>query len=371
MRSVSRRKPALRWALMTVAPWALSAGLLVSFTASAGQPVGPPAATDILRQPPEPMAELEAGPSIIVAASAFRLPGVFFTPFAEQASLSPQEPERLSPREALRVPRSDLKQAAAAFPEINRELKGDPLPPLRRGLSARAAPPGPQPSREDLDRLLFGIEGEGVVSHGFSAQATDLTRLGPGFFELPALEPPAHEPPLAGPEPALAEAEPPAAGPSETIAPKSAAPRSRFAHLIDKADEFRQMRCLAEAIYFEARSEPEEGQAAVAQVVLNRVMHENYPDTVCGVVYQNRHRYLACQFTFACEGRALRITEPDAWRVAVQIATDVVTGKTYLDDVGAATHYHADYVRPRWARALKRMDAIGRHTFYKLRPGQS
>ncbi len=96
---------------------------------------------------------------------------------------------------------------------------------------------------------------------------------------------------MAGPEPALAEAEPPAAGPSETIAPKSAAPRSRFAHLIDKADEFRQMRCLAEAIYFEARSEPEEGQAAVAQVVLNRVMHENYPDTVCGVVYQNRHRY--------------------------------------------------------------------------------
>ncbi len=131
------------------------------------------------------------------------------------------------------------------------------------------------------------------------------------------------------------------------------------------------MRCLAEAVYFEARSEPEQGQAAVAQVVLNRVAHPNYPTSVCGVVYQNRHRHLACQFTFACEGKSLRIVEADAWRTAVRVATAVVAGDLYIDDVGASTHYHADYVRPRWARALKRMDTIGRHTFYKLRPGQS
>ncbi len=372
----------LRWALSTVAPWALAAGALVSFTASAGQPTQNPPMSAVAREPAPPHAEREAGPSILVAASAFRLPGLFFTPFAEQAALSPEEPSAPTARQMLREPRGDLKTgAAAAFPEIDRSLKGDPLPPLRRTVSARAA----SPTKAEIDRLLFGIEGEGVVSHGFSAQTTDLARLGPGFFEPPALEPPAAEmlpsetpaetpAPEAlaaelAPGPAIAEAAPPR---PDSIARKTArAPVSRFAHVIGKDDEFRQMRCLAEAIYFEARSEPEDGQAAVAQVVLNRVKHENYPDTVCGVVYQNRSRFLACQFTFACEGKSLRITEPEPWRVAVQIATDVVSGKIYLDDVGAATHYHADYVRPRWARALKRMDTIGRHTFYKLRPGQS
>jgi spore germination cell wall hydrolase CwlJ-like protein len=382
MRVVRRRSRALsgvmRWSLSTVAPWALSAGLLVSFTASAGQPPAPAPATELLRTAPMAGDAFETGPSILVVASAFRLPGLFFTPFAEQASLSPEEPSPASPRQAAREPRDELKHTAQGFPDIDRSLKGDPLPPLRRTIRAQAGP-----SKAELDRLLFGLDGEGVVSHGFSAQMTDLTQLGPGFFETPRLEPPVSEPTPAEHAPAGdEEVEPPqeapliAAIPSppvrpDTIQPKTRPPVSRYAAVIDKADEFRQMRCLAEAIYFEARSEPEEGQAAVAQVVLNRVKHENYPDTVCGVVYQNRHRFLACQFTFACEGRSLRITEPEPWRVAVQIATDVVSGKTYLADVGAATHYHADYVRPYWARRLKRMDSIGRHTFYKLKPGQT
>jgi spore germination cell wall hydrolase CwlJ-like protein len=109
----------------------------------------------------------------------------------------------------------------------------------------------------------------------------------------------------------------------------------------------------------------------VAQVVLNRVKSGLYPGTVCGVVYQNRHRYNGCQFSFACEGKSLRITESAPWQEAVRIAREVTEGKTYLADVGAATHYHADYVRPFWARRLKKMDVIGRHIFYKLKPGQS
>ena len=133
----------------------------------------------------------------------------------------------------------------------------------------------------------------------------------------------------------------------------------------------REKHCLAEAIYFEARGEPEEGQAAVAQVVLNRVSSGLYPSSICGVVFQNRSHYHACQFSFACEGRSLRITEPDAWATAKRIANEVTAGKTYLADVGAATHYHADYVRPYWAHRIKRMDVIGHHIFYKLRPGQT
>ena len=113
--------------------------------------------------------------------------------------------------------------------------------------------------------------------------------------------------------------------------------KPNYAALIDPKDSARQMRCLAEAIYFESRSEPEEGQAAVAQVVLNRVRSGIYPTTVCGVVYQDRNRPFACQFTFACEGKSLRIEEPGPWAVATRIARDVVSGANYnpkVDDRG-------------------------------------
>lgn len=141
--------------------------------------------------------------------------------------------------------------------------------------------------------------------------------------------------------------------------------------LIDPDNLKREQRCLSEAIYFESRSEPEDGQAAVAQVVLNRVKSGLYPSSVCGVVYQNRHRYKACQFTFACEGRSLAITEPDAWATAQRIAKSVLEGSEYNASVGHSTHYHATYVSPYWSRRLKRTDQIGRHIFYRLRPGQT
>ncbi len=184
-----------------------------------------------------------------------------------------------------------------------------------------------------------------------------------------AAAPVSHDARLADPATRLARA-PASRRPATTIAPKDA-PGPDYAALIPADRQEREMKCLAEAVYFEARSEPEEGQAAVAQVVLNRVKSGIYPDNVCGVVYQNRHRYLSCQFTFACEGRALTIREPEAWTVAVRIARDVVEGRTYLADVGASTHYHADYVRPWWARRLTKMDTIGRHVFYRLKPGQT
>lgn len=140
--------------------------------------------------------------------------------------------------------------------------------------------------------------------------------------------------------------------------------RQTYVGLIKPENMAREQRCLAEVIYFEARSEAEDGRAAIAQVVLNRVKSGVYPDSVCGVVYQNRHRKLACQFTFACEGKSLRVTEPEPWEAAVRIARDVYAGKIYLAEVGASTHYHADYVRPHWAKKLKKMDVIGRHIFY-------
>ena len=154
-----------------------------------------------------------------------------------------------------------------------------------------------------------------------------------------------------------------------SIIPKAEDDRPSYASLIDPENLNKEERCLAEAVYFEARSEPEDGQAAVAQVVLNRVKSGLYPTSVCGVVYQNRHRKFACQFSFACEGKSLRINEAESWKPAVRVAREVTFGQTYNEDVGAATHYHANYVRPFWAKRLKKMDVIGRHIFYSLEAG--
>ncbi len=126
-------------------------------------------------------------------------------------------------------------------------------------------------------------------------------------------------------------------------------------------------KCLTEAIYFEARGETVRGQMAVAQVVLNRAFSGKYPNTVCGVVYQNSHRRLACQFTFACDGIPDRIREPDMWERAQVIAAEMLDGKLWLPEVGKATHYHAYWVRPGWVRTMTKLQKLGVHTFYRPR----
>ncbi len=142
-----------------------------------------------------------------------------------------------------------------------------------------------------------------------------------------------------------------------------------YALLIPAKDSAHQMRCLAEAIYFESRSEPLEGQAAVGQVVLNRVRSGLYPSDVCSVVYQDSERAFACQFSFACEGKSLAIQEPGPWAIAMRIAKEVVSGERYDPKLIAALNYHANYVYPAWAPMLTRLERIGNHIFYSMRPG--
>lgn len=127
----------------------------------------------------------------------------------------------------------------------------------------------------------------------------------------------------------------------------------------------RAERCLTQAVYFEARSEPYRGQMAVAQVVMNRVFSPYYPGEVCAVVFQNAHRYLSCQFTFACEGRSLRVTEHGAWRRAQRIARQMLDGEIWRPEVAKATHYHADYVSPNWISEMRTLAKHGRHIFYR------
>lgn len=125
-----------------------------------------------------------------------------------------------------------------------------------------------------------------------------------------------------------------------------------------------QYRCLAQAVYFEARGESVEGQRAVAHVVLNRVQDRRYPNTVCGVVYQNQHLANRCQFSFACDGLPDVPREGRAWRRALVVAMEALTGVS--DDITlASTHYHARYVEPLWAPSLKETVRLGQHIFYR------
>ena len=135
--------------------------------------------------------------------------------------------------------------------------------------------------------------------------------------------------------------------------------------LTDAKSRSKAEKCLAEAVYFEARGEAVRGQIAVAQVVLNRAFSGYYPTTVCGVVFQSKYRHSVCQFTFACEGNTEIIREPDMWERAKKIAKAMLDGLIWLPEVDKSTHYHAYYVHPSWVAEMRRMYKFGVHTFYR------
>ncbi|MBA3054317.1 MAG: cell wall hydrolase [Sphingomonadales bacterium] len=132
-----------------------------------------------------------------------------------------------------------------------------------------------------------------------------------------------------------------------------------------EADRMRALTCLTQAIYYEAASEPDAGQRAVAQVVLNRVAHPAYPQTVCGVVYQGSERPTGCQFTFTCDGALARTPVPLFWRRAEAVARAALAGHVYAP-VGLATHYHTTAIHPYWADSLAYLGTIGAHRFYRF-----
>ena len=141
-------------------------------------------------------------------------------------------------------------------------------------------------------------------------------------------------------------------------------PMKPFVLQASGADRARAVQCLSEAVYYEAAREPEVGQEAVAQVVLNRMRHPAYPKSVCGVVYQGSARVTGCQFTFTCDGSLRWAPQPALWKRARAVAERALSG--YVDKaVGSATHYHAQYVSPYWAPTLVKMTQVGQHIFYR------
>ena len=177
-----------------------------------------------------------------------------------------------------------------------------------------------------------------------------------------ALLDPAAAPALTGDIAIEANAALPLAGPG------AAAPSTLILASATPVAQMRALDCLAQAIYYEARSESEAGQRAVAQVVLNRMRHPAWPNSVCGVVYQGAMRPGGgCQFTFTCDGSLGNRPYGEDWARARRLASEALGGFVF-EPVGLSTFYHANYVMPRWAPRLLKTAVIGAHLFYRL-PG--
>lgn len=151
---------------------------------------------------------------------------------------------------------------------------------------------------------------------------------------------------------------------SKVLAMASLGKKAKVAYVKRKKGLTREVNCMAKAIYHEARGEPTLGQLAVAGVVMNRVAHRRYPNTVCGVVFQNDHMRNACQFSFACDGKSDAAHDRKQWRRALKMAKSFVVHGKKAHAIRTATHYHADYVNPRWSRSMRKVRKIGRHIFY-------
>ena len=136
-------------------------------------------------------------------------------------------------------------------------------------------------------------------------------------------------------------------------------------HLAGALDASRDLECLTQAVYYEARGEGRDGMKAVAQVVLNRVRHRAFPNSVCGVVFQGAGRRTGCQFSFTCDGSMRGRVNRAAWNRARDIASGALSGGVYAS-VGNATHFHTTGVSPQWRNSLVRVGQVGDHLFYRF-----
>ncbi len=271
----------------------------------------------------------------------------------------------------------ELQEALSAPPlaqyDVSMSLEAQPLDDLKVAPDAVAIPLEPAPSHDGFSvktaSLFFG-------SSSLGASAESMERWQPG--EEPMVvhagrSRSGHEgwrrcrrPRMSRPKPVESGESVAAKGEVNSDNQRAKTPAERLG-LFDEKARAKSEKCLAEAVYFEARGEAVRGQIAVAQVVMNRAFSGFYPTTVCGVVYQNKHHHMACQFTFACDNVADVVREPDMWDRARKIAKAMLDGQLWLPEVDKSTHYHAYWVRPSWVSEMKKMYKFGVHTFYRPR----
>jgi spore germination cell wall hydrolase CwlJ-like protein len=272
-------------------------------------------------------------------------------------------------------------------PELQEAMRAPPLPQYDISMSLEAQPGNDMKS---ATRVAATASEAAPPQDGFDVKTTSLffgtSALG-GSLESIERWQPGEEPMIVTPDTSpdsdmkvTASLSPAAGGAAkpnesgESIAPKgevnvdnqhAKTPAERLG-LFDEKARAKSEKCLAEAVYFEARGEAVRGQIAVAQVVMNRAFSGYYPTTVCGVVFQNKHgRPFECQFTFACDNIPEVVHEPDMWDRAKKIARAMLDGQIWLPEVGKSTHYHAYWVHPSWVSEMKRTYKYGVHTFYR------
>jgi len=211
--------------------------------------------------------------------------------------------------------------------------------------------------------ILYALAGFSLAADGTPGEGLSSAGLQPG---RPAAIPPAPEPLLLRPvAPRDAQAINAAVPVSEGPNPAARGFLARYAGADDRA---RALHCLTAAVYYEAAIEPLDGQRAVAQVVLNRVRHPAYPNSVCGVVFQGSERQTGCQFTFTCDGSLRRTPSAPGWARARAVAEAALAGNVFKQ-VGWATHYHTNWVVPYWSASLVKAANIGTHIFYRWAGG--
>jgi spore germination cell wall hydrolase CwlJ-like protein len=277
-------------------------------------------------------------------------------PAAEPAPLDPELAEALKAPPLPQYPQYDVSMS----------LELQPLSDSKGDTSAAVEPAAPRDGFSVKTASLF------FGSSSLGASVDSMERWRPG--EEPMIVMPGPDPdmkvtaslPVTADDPSKAGESIASKGEVNSDNQRIKTPAERLG-LMDEKGRAKSEKCLAEAVYFEARGEAVRGQIAVAQVVMNRAFSGFYPNTVCGVVYQNKHRHLACQFTFACDNVADVVREPDMWDRAKKIAKAMLDGQLWLPEVAKSTHYHAYWVHPSWVHEMKKMYKFGVHTFYRPR----
>lgn len=261
------------------------------------------------------------------------------------------------------------EEGHTAVQDVNRPLKADRLVPAGASV-AKLALPEPEALEEGASAALFLISPMlQEVSPAPAPAATAMASLTP-TGALPTLAQ-ARNPFITSATAAAKMPAPAKYGWSDLVKMASMKggdgeePPGIFGALSEKEFRARELRCMATAVYFEARGETVRGQVAVGQVIMTRVRSNFYPNTICGVVFQGQWNRNACQFSFACDGQTDAPKEPRQWKTALDVARDVISGKAFLPEIAEATHYHAVYVHPDWIKDVKRIKQIGVHIFYK------
>ncbi len=255
----------------------------------------------------------------------------------------------MSPRFARFVPLAALGVASVL------SLSAAPSAAEQSGREA-AAPSAQVLALLQAERSAFRtLESDAVFARTGRLPASPV-RFSPGAISDPDLDTLAQEDALAA---ALAEAT--RGMDVNEVVSVSSASLDAIAEGVDQ----RELRCLAEAVYFESRGEDTKGQLAVAEVILNRVDSRAYPSSVCAVVTQGSDRRNACQFSYACDGKAERVANRAAFVKAAKVAKMMLAGRPRVI-TGGATHFHTTAVNPRWARKLTETTRIGAHIFYRF-----